>query len=493
MLYGCLGNKFFKFFDIRLAESTTRCGQNLLMHMVRTVAKQLDGEYKYPSESTIYSDTDSVDKNSIVKINGVDDSIENMFNRYADIFEIITNNNGNEILNITGNLFTPTLIGDSVQSSKIRTIYRHKVKKLKYTINTSTGNTVTVTDDHSLMVYRNNVLLEIKPSEILQNDKFIETVNSGRCADILKSNILSVEWFNDDKEDYVYDIVMEDEKYPYFFANNILVHNSCYFKTYADNLDTAIKVGNAIQDKVNKAFPIFCADAFLCNDYHKNFISAELDVIASKSIFIKKKYYVMNLEYSEGTRVDKMKLMGVQLKKTTIPKKVSEELTKFVKELLKGKEWKDVGEDIVNYKEFILNEAPIELIGLPKGIAGLEEKEREYTNGNTDVMLSGHAAASIFYNICLEKYQDKESFKIKSGMKIKVYYLKQKFGRFTSIALPTDIKNIPEWFIDNFSGIIDRERQAEVLITKPLQNIFQAIDKNVPTRKTLLFDELVSY
>lgn len=325
-LYGALGNKYFKFYDVRLAESTTRSGQEVLMHMVRTVAENLDGVYAYPSESTIYSDTDS-----------------------------------------------------------------------------------------------------------------------------------------------------------------------CYFLTHAQTEKDAMRVGKIIEKRVNKSFKSFCANAFLSTEAYNDLISAELDVIASKSIFIKKKYYVMQLVYADGAPTDKTKLMGVQLKKTTIPKPIAVTLTKFVQELLKGRPWQDIANDIVSYQEFIVNDAPVALIGLPKGINGIEAKEEEYRAGNTNVSLSGHAAASIFYNLCLEQYQDTESMQIASGMKIKTYYLTKKFGRFNSIALPVDLNRIPSWFEEHFSGLIDRERQSEVLISKPLSSILTAIDQIVPTRQSILFDELVSY
>lgn len=325
-LYGALGNKYFKFYDVRLAESTTRSGQEVLMHMVRTVARYMDGEYAYPSESTIYSDTDS-----------------------------------------------------------------------------------------------------------------------------------------------------------------------CYFLTHASNAEEALAVGQAIEKKVNKSFPQFCQEAFFCTDEYKSLISAELDVIASKSIFIKKKHYVMQLVYAEGSFTDKIKLMGVQLKKTTIPKPIATKLSTFIQQLLKGRDWAEIGEDIVNYKEYILTDAPVDLIGLPKGIKGLEEKEEQYKAGVRPLKMSGHAAASVFYNLCLDEYGDTESMRITSGMKIKTYYLTKKFGRFKSIALPTDSKKIPDWFTEHFAGIIDRERQADVLVEKPLTNILTAIDKMVPSRKSLLFDELAIY
>ena len=45
MSYGALGNKFFKFFDVRMAESTTRSGREILLHMIAKTAEIMDGDY----------------------------------------------------------------------------------------------------------------------------------------------------------------------------------------------------------------------------------------------------------------------------------------------------------------------------------------------------------------------------------------------------------------------------------------------------------------
>lgn len=107
------------------------------------------------------------------------------------------------------------------------------------------------------------------------------------------------------------------------------------------------------------------------------------------------------------------------------------------------------------------------------------------------VRLPGHVAASIFYNECREKYDDKDSLPIVSGMKIKVFYLTQKYGRFKSIALPTDTEQVPDWFLDHFT--IDREAHILRLVDRPLTNIFKAIKVEVPSKQSLLVGELLEF
>ena len=75
-----MGNKFFKFFDIRLAESKTKTGREVLMHMVRHVGKILDGEYAYPTDSVIYGD--SVGSESVLYMDdGRASTISSLFNK----------------------------------------------------------------------------------------------------------------------------------------------------------------------------------------------------------------------------------------------------------------------------------------------------------------------------------------------------------------------------------------------------------------------------
>jgi DNA polymerase elongation subunit (family B) len=323
--YGCLGNKFFKFYDIRMAESTTRSGREALMHMVKTVALHLDGEYTYPSPSCIYSDTDS-----------------------------------------------------------------------------------------------------------------------------------------------------------------------CYAIAPVDNLEDAVRVAKLIEKKVNNSFEIFTKEKFFCIGEFTDLIKAELDTIADRSIFVKKKFYIMHLLYADGSPSEKMKVMGLQIKKTTIPKAISKTLTDYLESFLKGEQWRTIAKKVVTYKDFLINEQLVN-IGLPGGIKGVEDYTHRYNRNEPGLRVPGHVMAAIFYNKCLEVYGDKESPKIVSGMKIKKYYLTKKFDKFKSIAIPTDMKAPPPWFMEHFAPLIDRKAQLTRLVDNPLQSILTAIGEYAPTKKTVMVDDLFEY
>lgn len=267
--------------------------------------------------------------------------------------------------------------------------------------------------------------------------------------------------------------------------------DSTYFNTFGDDTKSAIKLADAIAEKVNAAYPEFMRKTFLCNPGFDNIIKAGREVVSDRGIFVEKKRYIIHLIDLDGKSVDKMKVMGLDTKKTTLPAAVSKELNKFIERFLKGESWDTVAESIVEYKDKLINSKDITLLGLPKGVKGVEEYTQKYREEGDAARLPGHVAASIYYNVCLEQFNDKVSLEIQSGMKIKVFYLIGKHGKFKSIALPSDVEVVPQWFFDNFR--VDKDAHIKRLVDNPLENILKAIDKEPPTKHTLLVASLFEY
>lgn len=272
------------------------------------------------------------------------------------------------------------------------------------------------------------------------------------------------------------------------FQSDVVIYgdtDSTYFKTRGENKEEAIKIADYVASKVNKSYQKFMQEAFLCQPGFDNIIKCGRELVTGRGIFVDKKRYILHVLDVDGKSADKIKVMGLETKKTTLPKDVSKKLNNFVERYLKGEEWKTVAEDIVAYKDEILNTTNIMKIGLPKGISGIEEYEEAY-DLDKECRLPGHVAASIFYNKCRIQFKDTKSVAIRTGMKIKVFYLTQTFGRFKSIAIPVDIEEVPQWFFDNFE--VDREAHLERLVDNPLENIFKAIKKEVPSKQSLFVD-----
>jgi DNA polymerase elongation subunit (family B) len=267
--------------------------------------------------------------------------------------------------------------------------------------------------------------------------------------------------------------------------------DSTYFETFAGNKDEALLIADRVADLVNESFPEFMRETFLCNNGFDDIIKAGREIVSDRGIFVDKKRYILHLIDLDGRPVDKLKVMGLDTKKTTLPTWIATKLNGFIERHLKGEEWDVIKQDIVDFKDYIETTDDIMSIGLPKGVKGVEKYTTDLRVHGEGARLPGHVAASIFYNLCLEKFNDKESVPIYSGMKIKVFYLKKKVNRFKAIAIPVDIEQVPSWFFERFE--IDREAHIKRLVDKPLQNILKAIDQQVPSKQSMLADSFLEF
>ena len=268
--------------------------------------------------------------------------------------------------------------------------------------------------------------------------------------------------------------------------------DSVYFKTHGQNQQEATQIADATAELVNRSYQPFMKQAFLCNPGFDDIIKCGREVVSDRGIFVDKKRYVLHLVDLDGHHVDKMKIMGLELKKTTLPKPIAKRLSSFIERLLKGDEWSAIESDIVEFKTSLDKTTDVMTIGLPKGVKGVEDYTFAFSL-DEKTRLPGHVAASIMWNRQLDEHQDKESMRITSNMKIKVFYLTRTFGRFKSIAVPTDLTTLPPWFIEKFLPIIDRDAQLQRLVDDTLQHIFTAINKTVPTPQSMFVDSILDF
>lgn len=130
----------------------------------------------------LYCDTDSVVGSS--KITYLDnnktncDTIENLWERLnsVDVDEYKEVKETKNVFDL--GLLTPTIskYGEPLEYKKIKKIIRHKITKKLYRIKTD-NNEVIITEDHSLVVLRNNEIVGITIKELKDGDKLLEIQN----------------------------------------------------------------------------------------------------------------------------------------------------------------------------------------------------------------------------------------------------------------------------------------------------------------------------
>lgn len=154
------------------------------------------------------------------------------------------------------------------------------------------------------------------------------------------------------QEETVYDIETENHN---FFGNNILLHNSVYYtiepfvNKYLEkhpNADTqeltdfCLEVAEKIVQPVIDNSIKTIAERFNCQDSSR--MGAKVEVVCDSMINCQKKKYYARVRDEEGVRLDPnnpyIKIMGLELKKSTTPQWVKDTISDAIPILFDGTE-----------------------------------------------------------------------------------------------------------------------------------------------------------
>lgn len=337
----------------------------------------------------------------------------------------------------------------------VKRVIRHKVTKPKWRIVDEFENEVIVTNDHSVMVYRNNELIKIKASEIdINSDKLVSYDEDSN--DIIISDIKFCDNIGEFNDEYVYDIEMDDD-YHTFVANNILVHNSIYasFKSIVDVTDwmqhkvwrlTEINKSNdqknftyvssggfpTLEDaqkyfdidsidtkkysfEIDQIEPegrefcltinrVFMSDFLkrIHEDYAKkngtpNILDFELEAYNEAGIWLAKKKYLKNMTWAEPNvyylSCEKIKATGVEIAQTSSSPWVKKQLTDLVKWIFQQDEFTLDGfvKQLTKVKQQFMLQN-VDTISLNKGM----NKYNDYVLSDTgDIQLQPKAMVTV--------------------------------------------------------------------------------------------------
>ncbi len=305
-------------------------------------------------------------------------------------------------------------------------------------------------------------------------------------------------------DDYVYDISIDDQD-PFFFANDILVHNtdSCYFTVWpliknqvAEgklewSKEAAIQLYDSIADQTNATFPEFMERAFHCPRKNGAIIKAGRELVGDRSLFITKKRYAINIYDKEGKRKDvngkrgQIKAMGLDLKRSDTPKFVQTFLFNVLENVLAGYNKEQIVEQVKTFKrELRIMDSWKK--GSPKSVNNLtmyankaQASAKKMNNklfqatADGDTNMPGHVRASLNYNYLRKLNGDNYSQQIVDGMRIVVCKLKNNPLGFTSVAYPVDELRLPQWFLDLPFDDVEMEK---TLVDDKIENLLGVLN-----------------
>jgi len=315
-------------------------------------------------------------------------------------------------------------------------------------------------------------------------------------AETSRQRIIKIEKVENSTDQYVYDISIKDQD-PFFFANGICVHNtdSAYFSAWpvmeqavkdgADwDKDIATALYEGIADQINESFPIYMESAHNTPRHKGEIIKCGREVTGLSGLFIKKKRYAIMVYDNEGTRHDvddkpgKVKAMGLDLKRSDTPPVVQDFLKDILTDLLtdKGKDY--IIDKIIEFKKDFTNKPSWEK-GTPKRVNNLTKYGSLHKKEKTqkiNVTIPGHVRAAINWNNLRKMNSDNYSMEITDGMKTIVCKLKENIFGYTSVAIPTDENNIPDWFKEL---PFDDDLMEKTVIDNKVENLLGVLKWNL--------------
>jgi hypothetical protein len=316
-----------------------------------------------------------------------------------------------------------------------------------------------------------------------------------------KAKVKSVKKIRIADDEYVYDIGMKNQTKPWFFGNNILLHNSCYFSAYpilrkeidSGEIDwskeSIISLYNDLAKAVSATFPDFLLNRLnVPVKRSAGVIASSRETVSVSGIWMVKKRYACLMYDKDGIRLDisgkpgKVKAMGLDLKRADTPKFVQEFLSEILMDTLCDKGENAVIEKIRLFKEKFEDMKPWQQ-GTPRAVNKLShyrdkiehagfQKLKGIDMGNLHV--PGHVTASLAWNRMKEINMDQHAMKIIDGQKIIVCKLRTNNDyNISSIAFPVDIAHLPDWFLNL---PFDTEGMQASIVDKKVENLLGVLN-----------------
>jgi len=303
-------------------------------------------------------------------------------------------------------------------------------------------------------------------------------------------------------------IIYADTDSSYFSAKAVWQKDP----TYADfefTRENIIMLYDGIGDAVNESFPEFMNRSFNTGLERGAIIAAGRELVASKGLFIKKKKYAVLMYDKEGERYDingkpgKLKVMGLDLKRSDTPQFMQDFLEEVLLGLLTGSTQEQIFDKIREFRR-LFRDRPGWEKGTPKRVNGLTDytdREEQAADVSGDfrkmkshtkskVNMPGQARAGLNWNKLCKMHHDMFSMKITDGAKTIVCKLKPNPLGMTSIAIPVDEPNIPQWFKEL---PFDHSLMEETIIDMKLQNLLGVLNWDLSQANDDVSNDLFSW
>lgn len=499
-IYGMFGSKYSPIYDTDLAEAITLTSQFITKSAISFINQEMESRYNQKN-SVVGGDTDSCAADSTIRTNKGIFTIEDFWNINFMSSRLTYSKYGHEIIPIKKD-FKVLTFDENINKpvfNEATKIIRRKVKKEKYKINCG-GKSVIVTGDHSCMVIRDKVLIEVKARDIKSTDKMVVLVDQNNYNVLIVNVVEKLDDFNDE---YVYDIEMATDPHT-FFANDILVHNSVFFilsglvNKYLEKFnkqcineltrEEIVEICKELDLFVDKDLNQHCRDKVAKHCFTKDSVRINFtrEIFAEAACFFKKKHYFMYVKDKEGIETNiknAFKYAGISVKKNEIAPTVKNSLREvFERSVLErwtneqyfdyiSKLWEKFKtlnfDEISFYKGFYSNKMPTGFLENRKGATAVNK------------------AVNYYHQLLKTLKIDDKYPQLVPGNKVRFCYTKKNSFGIESVAFG-DI--FPKEFEDIFT--INYTKMFQKQVIKPLEQYCELRGWNQFNPKTIAYNDL---
>ena len=255
----------------------------------------------------------------------------------------------------------------------------------------------------------------------------------------------------------------------FFSFDDILDHKKIDFALDKKISDEIYKLIDETSDHLNEEIMKWGSEEFNSKDCR---IVFKREKICDVGMLLKKKHYILHILDNEGIPCDKFKYTGVDVVKSTMPKKVKPYVKKIAETLLMTMDNKETNDAVTNaHNEFL--KLPFEEISIIKGIKNYEKYSKLCQDFHTVKGMPNHVKAAYYHNLLIDKLELEQKYeKIQSGDKIKIFYLikPNKYG--------IDAIAFKYYYPEEFKALFepDYEKMFEKVIFSPVEKFFSTVN-----------------
>lgn len=248
-----------------------------------------------------------------------------------------------------------------------------------------------------------------------------------------------------------------------------------------DNTDEIVKIADDLGDRINDSFGAFMSNDFLISEERGTIIRAGRETVADHGLFGHdvKKRYALHVIDNEGKRVDKMKVMGMETRRSDTPKYIQDFLEECLEDVVKNlKGFEDIKEKVEKYRDEVFHKldpwkrgSPCRVSNLTVNAQKLENYEKSQMDNVMDVKkptIHYSVTAANNTNHLMQINDETHWDYLNDGEKIEILELLENPYHMEKVAIRAGEVYVPEWFK---KLPFNNAKHEHKLITKKLGNI----------------------